>query len=366
MCISPVTIPNVNYGQKSPLIRRMYDCESRFLNVPCGHCCDCVAVKQQYLVQRARLVARDHDIYFATLTYSPKYLPTIKAGDFVHPFPDIRDVQLLFKRLRNVDAFYGRSWKYIVSSEYGGMRHRPHFHILFFVKRDADQQALFERDLIEYRKHQSAFEATLNYYVFKYWSVNVGSKRNPDYRQLFDYRRNSRGECTYDLHYVDPSTSVAGVSDVAFYVTKYVFKFDKWLERKRQALALNYDRDTYKFLWNFVKTRILVSKHFGDSEDYSDYVNSCIEKAVGRYPYAIFVNPSDGRTFPLAPYLRHKFLTVDQACRIYDNCKEKFSEFSKVLVFEDPPGDPLQKVARYHRRCNAITHHNSDRFYEYE
>ena len=53
--------------------------ETPFLNIPCGHCSECVAVKQQAFVQRVHMETKYNHVFFATLTYDNKHLPTTEV-----------------------------------------------------------------------------------------------------------------------------------------------------------------------------------------------------------------------------------------------------------------------------------------------
>ena len=75
MCINPIRIPNPNRGLKHVGLMFMKDTENQFLEVPCGHCPDCVAAKQSAMVQRVQNEARYNHVFFCTLTYDNKHLP---------------------------------------------------------------------------------------------------------------------------------------------------------------------------------------------------------------------------------------------------------------------------------------------------
>lgn len=75
MCYNPIKIPNVNYGKGHIGLLFTKDTVHRFMEVPCGHCDQCVAARQADLVQRATVEARNHHLFFATLTYDNEHLP---------------------------------------------------------------------------------------------------------------------------------------------------------------------------------------------------------------------------------------------------------------------------------------------------
>lgn len=125
MCISPIRIKNPNLGMTGPNAQ-FKDCVSRFIEVPCGVCADCVASRQMQLVQRLQVESLVNHLFFCTLTYNNECLPvvTTSTGYFIR-FADVTDVQKMFKRLRKKNAF-GRPFRYLAVSELGSKKGRPH------------------------------------------------------------------------------------------------------------------------------------------------------------------------------------------------------------------------------------------------
>lgn len=107
--------------------------------VPCGKCIECQQAKHQEYLLRALMEYRQTTeinngfVYFDTLTYSNKYLPRYKG----HPCFRREDIKDCLKKLRVYLKRQGYAvegnLKYFVTSEFGGKRHRPHYHVLFFV-----------------------------------------------------------------------------------------------------------------------------------------------------------------------------------------------------------------------------------------
>ena len=124
-------------------------------------------------------------IYMLTLTYNQDHLPEIYidshlslSGEIKLNFADSKHIQDMFKRLRKLHGFPVK--KYIAVSEFGGERHRPHWHLLLFVpKFDSDDE--YEPLRIE----------SYLYELFKTeWRINVGSNRKPKYEPLFTFHKN--------------------------------------------------------------------------------------------------------------------------------------------------------------------------------
>ena len=374
MCLNPILIKNKNYRhtkENSFDVRSfMKDTTSQFIEVGCGHCIECTALKQSYLRQRASLMAHDHDVFFCTLTYKEKYLPTIDINGYTHQYADVHHIQMFIKRLRKRNIF-GVDFKYIAVSEYGGKNHRPHWHLLFFVPKNGRDE--FDNLNLERRLYKL---------IWSLWAVNLATRVtksgrtvadnvHPLYDTLSDYRvrhRYGRTEKTFDFHYVVPSTTKNGVLDVTSYVTKYCLKFDPWVNSKQQALHLNLSPEEYNDYWFLLKPRVLISKNFGTAEHYSRYLQHGIELSIKDKSVSTFcfIDSLSGRLYPLAPILRDKFVTIDQYEQFF---------FSRLGYTPDnivPLSDNYYGYAYQSRRdkCEKIKEHlinrNSFDFYELE
>lgn len=323
MCLSPIKIKNVNRGQAHLGLNFLKDCDNAFMYVPCGHCPECIAAKQAQIVQRVTNEAKYNHLFFATLTYDNKHLPVLtvevpvapravssrisecSSFDFDNyegalfpdnvscdsdaltgyaceedldveyeevrfPYADIHHVQLLLKRLRNTFVNnQQRNLRYLAVSELGKKNGRPHFHILFMVEKRPED---YDCGIINLPKMHT-LERVLYMAVFEYWSVNVGTRKEPVYEKLFTYRKrfyNGRVYTNFDLHFVDPNATTDGEANVAYYVTKYLMKGSDQERRRQQFLRLNLSEDEYQSAWNTIRTRVLMSKGLGlDSRFYT-------------------------------------------------------------------------------------------------
>lgn len=308
-CLKPIAIKNPFYNGRylSPLTRSLYDCESQFIYVPCGQCPACLEIKQQYIVQRLEIEQNRSDTYFITLTYDDSHLPFFTFPDgYVMPYPDKRDIQLMFKRIRKDKVF--TSFKYYCVSEYGHVTHRPHWHLLLFLpKSDNTTVALYNQFYI-----QSVFQ--------KYWSINVSTQRKPRYEPL-----SSIIDCQYT------------VGSSALYVSKYVLKLDDWCESYKTKLKLTFDEDTFKTCWNIVRPCSLSSKHLGYLS--KDEIKSIIKPYLANNT----VSPSipsinrPGYQYPLCPYYR-KNLSLDDFLQFRSNNKQFNLYESNLLKNADYSG----------------------------
>lgn len=146
----------------------------------------------------------------------------------------------------------------------------------------------------------------------------IPNRRCPEWKPLCTYvRKFIRGKwkSNFDLHYVNPRLSDGGTADVGFYVLKYMLKPSDRDTRLQQALHLNLPEDEYEDIWSLVKSRCFYSKHFGlagdgirkewkPSERIVDYVRSSVQKSKGYSDFPCFINPNDGKTFPLSRFYK--------------------------------------------------------------
>lgn len=140
MCLNPIEIVNpTRYVSASRFADRL------LLSVPCGQCCECKAkdaLQWSYRINAEFVDILDNGgyVYYDTLTY--KHPPKISdvfdiAPEHDHFCFDYTHVQKFLKRLRKQIPGSASALRYIIVSEYGtanGHTHRPHYHVLFFVR----------------------------------------------------------------------------------------------------------------------------------------------------------------------------------------------------------------------------------------
>lgn len=332
MCLSPIPIKNINYGNTSKL-GFLADTTSQYILIPCGLCSVCLQLKQQYLVQRVQMEALSHDLYFGTLTYNNESLKHHIVGEFNLSYVDISDWQKMIKMIRKHEHL--PPFKYFLVTEYGGRRHRPHIHFILSFPKD-DKQTLADK----WSFQQYLFDVFL-----KYWRRNRGSTRYPLWQNLCSYYRTPRSY-NYDLHYLDPYASSKGLDDIAFYVSKYCLKYDKWVDKLKSKLYFNLSEDEFKTAWEKIKPKRLISKGFGSAFD--TYCNECLvspqdpkviehlnkgiklalEDSDALFPY--FISPVNGQTFPLAPYFSKRLLSVPEQI-VFNSRKPVLTDYDMML-----------------------------------
>lgn len=308
MCLSPISIRNPYYGSTRYWDNVLHDTKAQMLSIRCGYCSECIAQKQLYLVQRVQMESLDREFFFCTLTYDNEHLPVITTSTgYDIAFADYRHIQLLIKRMTN-ERF--PNLRTVAVSEFGSKKGRPHFHLLFSLPR---------AECPDYNSCLSK-ECELYEYVFNHWAINVGSKRKPLYEPLFTYVerwKNGKLYKNFDLHYVAPSLTSGGVSDVAFYVLKYMLKASPREVRLQQALRLNLPEDEYETVWDLVKPRCVKSLGFGLSPTFDgrkiipsphvvDYIRNCVSSTPREFGFPWYFAPDSGIHFPLSYYYRSK------------------------------------------------------------
>lgn len=310
MCLSPRLIKKPKLLSNS-IDYAVINGNTQYTYVPCGTCPSCIALKQSYLIQRTQLETLDNDLWFCTLTYNNEGLPTTNINGRVIRYPAYRDIQLFLKMVRKTNVF-GSPFRYLIASEYGSKKgsHRPHWHLLFSTPKIPNES----------RAELLARENKYYHSILSLWRRNYGSRRVPHWKPLLTYIYRN-GKSTYDFHYVDPNLTDNGQDDVAFYVTKYILKFNSYVKRLKSALYFNLNEKDFKDAWLLVKPRLLMSKGFGDIHNPKsiEYVKKCIKTSLDDlHDYPVFINPSSGQEFPLAPYLRRKFLTMSDYYYFYE------------------------------------------------
>lgn len=337
MCITPIQIPNRNLVPRKPYTRNwlrvgspmsLKDCTSHYINVPCGHCPECIQKKQNDFVQRCQMESMDTYQYMVTLTYDNKHLPKLVSSlGEVFYYANYHHIQSTIKRVRK---YFQRPFRFVATSERGGKRHRPHWHLILFVPKHPEDSPLTGKVL-----ESELFD------LFKlHWSKNIGTNRKPIYEPFFQYVRcfsRGRVHTNYDLHLIEPRLKADGkmdtMQDVSFYVSKYLCKYND--NKLRIKVKNNYTADEAHFIIETIKCRRITSVSFG-SRDFSghiaspdkrffpqeainSYVRECIERSKQQkleFPTFFYL---EGQNYPLSGYLKKKYLTMQDALWWYFN-----------------------------------------------
>ena len=351
MCLRPYIVKNYNRGAQNFLAWATKDVTSHTISVPCGTCPECASMRQTDILERAELATIDHDVYYGTLTYNNKAIP--HSRDFVHLDGTVRnyiyaepdDFRRMIQRIRKENFHNEVPLKYIMVTEYGGRFHRPHIHFLLFVPRKKFQ-FWYER----YGRWYSAWYvpggdwnevnfSTIFFDVFlSQWKRNiVKSTKKPVWLPLCTYVVGRDGRSTYDFHYVEPYTRDGKtLNNVAKYVTKYVLKFDKWLDKLRHGIYSNLSTEDYLELWKLLRPKCRISLGLGTGNpEYSEHVRKGIDegrKGVNGKFIPYFIDLNNGKYMPLGRYLRRKYLTVDDAVDLAakQKCSQGLTEWDDM------------------------------------
>lgn len=300
MCLSPILIKNVNYGYHANSLRgsniaKYKDTESQYIAVPCNNCSVCIALRQNYFVQRVQMESFDSAIYFFTLTYNKETLPSVNVAGRDITYCDISHIQNMFKRIRKRQLL--PKFKYVVTCERGSKKHRPHYHGLLFIPFKSFCRYPDKPSLAECNSMLIDVENAL----LSEWTTNIGTRKNPNYRPNFTdttkgYFRN------FDCSFVD--TLKSDSDDVAFYTSKYMMKYDEYTDKLKRWIFVN-DPDNFKDLWSLVKPKILFSKGFGNksSKLVQNFIEDCLYLSIGSTSlYPCYFSLNNGKSFPLSRY----------------------------------------------------------------
>lgn len=281
MCVNPISIRNpyatqkpysFEYGSVSRISSRFVS-KKEFINVPCGRCADCRASYYESIRQRAIVESMTSYVYFITLTYDDQHLPSLSFtsshGVINIYYSDIKHIQDLFKRLRNVDYLQDRHFRYLAVTEYGSERFRPHHHILLFVARKPNDDDTTAHTL----------ESLLYKDVLRFYGHNVGTRKCPIYECYLTFVEryiNGQYKSTYTLSLVTdksvdnkhsnvvntPQSISKCISYLISYVNKssrYDFLVDDFLKSASRTL----DPKLVAKLSSLLKTKVYYSKHLG-------------------------------------------------------------------------------------------------------
>lgn len=147
MCTSPITIKNRS--------RRYVDGVSKmFFHVPCGHCKECMKAQQDEWFVRAffeylRCKNAGGHVFFPTFSYNKEHLPHYDDDvmDYHIPCFSYKDILSFRNKLRvylTREGYDAKGLRFIIASEFGGKKGRPHYHGLFFVPFDIRKDKFLE------------------------------------------------------------------------------------------------------------------------------------------------------------------------------------------------------------------------------
>lgn len=227
MCISP----------QSTRLSRYYSGVggTKVISLPCGHCYECI--RKRKLGWEMRLTVESSvsaHTFFGMLTYSDV---------FYHQDVRPKEISNYIKRLRyNLNRYYpGAKLKYFLVSEFGELKDRLHYHVLYFVSKEFDdthrefeqlclmswtERVPLSDDEILYRK--SLFS---NYFDNLYRSQKLKNKKqffkymldDPEFRDYFNWSRQKYNEVSLGFATCQMLKGGTAVGSI-HYAVKYIQK----------------------------------------------------------------------------------------------------------------------------------------------
>lgn len=301
MCTRPILIKNPYHNLGGVGLNFLYNTADSYIEVPCGHCQQCVAMRQGFYLQRVQMESLRSHIYMFTLTYNNESICYTDVGDYHIAVPNYSDITLFFKRLRSS----GLQFRYAYVSEYGSRRHRPHFHGLIAVEKSLGLPRVIENQFY------TSF--------FKEWRFNYSdSTRSPVYFPLFTPKYKRARLTTFDFHFVEPVLNHD--NDCAYYVSKYITKYDKWINKLIQKVALDDSLEPSEaiFLISLLRPKSVMSKDFGDWRNpvISSYINRCADRKSD-YKWPQYYDIYSGKQMPMSPYYGSRIPSYSHMYRLF-------------------------------------------------
>ena len=177
MCVSPNSIKVVN----------KYTGLARIVGAKCGHCYECVRKRKLDWEMRLTIESSTFEhTFFGMLTYN---------DECYHPDVQHKEISYFIKRLRyNLNKYYpGAKLKYFLVSEYGELRDRLHYHVLYFVSKEFTDTFREFQELVGLSwvkkvpldDHQIAFRKS----VLKRYSKTHKDKTSSEYLDILRWSR---------------------------------------------------------------------------------------------------------------------------------------------------------------------------------
>lgn len=394
MCVNPILIPNPNFGLKSIGHNYMKDCTSKYIPVPCGHCPECIAIRQMGIVQRMNVEYKFNHLLFIMCSYRPKMLPVLELSNgWRIPYADWKDLQNAFKRLRKRNAF-GRPFRYLAVCERGERGHRPHFHIILILKKYSSDDSFTPINLqaLVFKEFLADWKRNTATRVRPRDGALVPDNWHPHYEPLLEYHRavsRSGVKSNYSVEYIRPLSLFSTEDAVSFYISKYVMKSDKFTEDLRSALELNLEEDYFKEVWSIVGPKCRWSHGFGvdgwpqdvpyiekdvdfetgectellkfrkrtvPSKDALQYVHRLVSvSSSGDSPKFLAEN---GAVYPLSRYYYHFGDIIDEqlAARFFRGSEK---EANDGVIFSDLTPEKVERSQERYKKQLSLIHNNS-------
>lgn len=313
MCNNPTTI----YNRKTWI---NIENSSVFQSVPCGHCTDCIdskAIEYKLRSYYEWLDCKDNGgfAYFDTLT--------LNNQSFKHPSRVYRgvktfsrkDIKLFLHKLHQRCLGY-YNFRYFLSSEYGGLYKRPHYHVIFYVIPTSDKD-----------KSNSFHAHRFRGFIQQSWTEPI---YDADGKIQYVYSNGKRFPKTRKLGFIDKyhtiDERIITSCSALNYVSKYVVKQDDFVLDLRKSVES--DEETIE--------KVIQENYNG--------LHDCREKAIKDImkPFMPFHQQSQGYGlslfYQLAPQLRKVVVSkgFDSLYKYLRESKDSIGNYLDLMGIEKP------------------------------
>ena len=225
------------------------------------------------------------------------------------------------------------------------------------------------------------FEQEHKWTLLENWKRNVGSDKKPEYKDCSTYYesfRNGKIHKTYDFHYVNPILTEGGVTDVAYYVLKYMLKGSEHEKQIKWQLDNNYKPKEANEVWSKIQSRQAHSLGFGlnaeikrkyeidkitgkkifrgydikPDNEIINYLKDGVQRSKRsneEIKYPLFYHPEQLLTFPLAPYYKQfqEVIDIHDAQDFYMLNDKLHGEIDTLIDYTPNPEKYLKEQHRY-------------------
>lgn len=169
------------------------------LRVPCNKCKECLEQRQKDWLVRSYYEFQGFtgSAFLITLTYDEDHLPHQNG----QPCFDYNHIKGFFKNIRH----YLDDFRYLLTCEYGGFLHRPHYHVLFkFLNKVSYKEFVnvcnkyWKNGFVNYKEVSSTSMNVIQAisYITKYCSKDIDFSLDVDYR----FRPRTQASIHYGKH----------------------------------------------------------------------------------------------------------------------------------------------------------------------
>lgn len=223
-----------------------------FIEVPCGHCPECLKKKKMQWVGRCLAEMETSPFsYFVTLTYDDSYLC---------PLPTLKEMQVFINRLRKYTKC-----RYLVVGELGEKSNRAHYHMILFTEKKLDdltelkrgQIPLYRSALLERCWNNKGF-VSVGHCTGASIAYTVGYIVTKDKKTVFKSQSQGLGSKYFNKLEDRYALGTGHGKELVISLPRYL--------KEKYGLKYVYDKETQSLIWN---NRVIASGM--DEETYRDF-----------------------------------------------------------------------------------------------